>query len=101
MEEMRCVVDATDIQGLRKKINSVVPPVIPYLGIYLTNFVQIDEGNPNFLGQYDLINYNKCQLIGQTISGMQKYQQQGYNLIPVPALQVSLLLFGANIARHY
>lgn len=89
MEEMSCVVDALDNSGLRKKINSVVPPVIPYLGVYLTNFVQIDEGNPNFLGN-KLINYHKCHLIGQNISGLQKYQQQGYNFIPVPALQVRL-----------
>jgi hypothetical protein len=88
MEEMMCIVDATDINGLRKKINTCVPPVIPYLGLYLTSLVQIDEGNPNFLGAGKLINYHKCQLIGQTITGLQKYQQQGYDFIPVPALQV-------------
>jgi len=55
------------------------PPVIPYLGMYLSDLVFIEEGNPNKIG--DLINYSKCRAISGAIKKIQQYQQKG------PALQ--------------
>eukprot|EP01102_Stenamoeba_stenopodia_P019471 TRINITY_DN7366_c0_g1_i1.p1 TRINITY_DN7366_c0_g1~~TRINITY_DN7366_c0_g1_i1.p1 ORF type:complete len:301 (+),score=63.93 TRINITY_DN7366_c0_g1_i1:62-964(+) len=71
----------------RTSIASNEPPCIPYLGVYLTDLVFIDE-NPDYIS--GLINFAKRRLVNTVISKFQQYQQVPYNLQPVYQI-ISLL----------
>ena len=65
-------------KNYRETLHSVSPPILPYVGIYLTDLVFIDDGNPNF---YEgLINFKKREMIYKVIEEIQQYQQTSYNL---------------------
>ncbi|KAL6078080.1 Ras guanine nucleotide exchange factor, variant 2 [Balamuthia mandrillaris] len=61
----------------RERLHSVNPPLLPYLGVYLTDLTFIEDGNPDFIG--DLINFKKRELIYDVISEVQQYQQTEYS----------------------
>jgi hypothetical protein len=69
----------------RSTLLSSAPPLIPYLGIHLTDLTFIEEGNKDMQGH--LINFAKRRLLYQTISGLQNFQQTGYNLQSVRQIQ--------------
>lgn len=69
----------------RSTLHSAVPPLIPYLGIHLTDLTFIEEGNKDMQGH--LINFAKRRLLYQTISGLQNFQQTIYNFQPVRQIQ--------------
>jgi len=75
---------------LRKHLKSLTPPSIPYLGIYLTDLVFIDDGNPNFL-EGGLINFSKRRRVAKIIREIQYYQTTAYKLRPVPFIQNFIL----------
>ena len=62
----------------------VNPPVIPYLGMYQTDLLMTDSGNPDEVN--GLINYNKYRLSTETIKKIKQYQLTGYSLRPVEDL---------------
>ncbi|EGC31783.1 hypothetical protein DICPUDRAFT_99093 [Dictyostelium purpureum] len=64
----------------RDLIHSTCPPLIPYLGIYLTDLTFIEDGNQDEIK--GLINFKKRDLIYNTILEIQQYQQQGYTIKP-------------------
>jgi len=66
----------------REAIHSTCPPLIPYLGIYLTDLTFIEDGNKDEVK--GLINFKKRELIFSTIMEIQQYQQQPYNIKPKP-----------------
>jgi len=75
--------------SLRAAIKSIDPPVIPYLGMYLTDLIFTDEGNKDMLN--GLINFAKYRQISNTIKSIKQYQLKGYeNLQKVPELQAKL-----------
>lgn len=69
----------------RATLSASIPPVIPYLGIHLTDLTFIEEGNKDMHAH--LINFAKRRLLYATISSLQNYQQTGYNLQPVRQVQ--------------
>lgn len=75
---------------LRRAIRTANPPCIPYLGMYLTDLTFIEEGNPNFLTQYNLINFKKRKQIAECIKDINTYQATGYVFTPVPEMQAKL-----------
>lgn len=77
--------------AMRNWLKQVQPPVLPYLGMYLTDLMFTDSGNPDFLPGTRLINYHKCRLVSAVIQDVQQYQQTPYNLPAVEPL-ASLVL---------
>jgi hypothetical protein len=75
--------------GYRKRLALATPPLIPHLGIHLTDLVFIEEGNKDVDG--GLINFAKRRLLHQTISQIQQFQQTSYSLQPVHQIQDLLL----------
>jgi len=71
---------ATDdgYKGLRDTIHTKNPPIIPFLGIYLTQLIYIEDGNPDYINH--LINFRKKELIYMVIDEVQQYQLIDYNL---------------------
>lgn len=64
----------------RERLRASAPPSIPYIGVYLSDLVFIDEGNPDTLEQSDLelVNFDKHKQVAAVIQEIQKYQQNTY-----------------------
>jgi len=64
-------------KNYRARVHTINPPLIPYLGIYLTDLTFIEEGNNDFV-ENKLINFKKREMIFNVISEIQQYQQEAY-----------------------
>jgi len=73
---------------LRQAIKSANPPVLPYLGMYLTDLTFIEEGNKNFVG--GLINFQKQRLIASAIQDILVYQDKEYQFPANETLMANL-----------
>mmetsp|Transcript_4765 Transcript_4765/g.13358 ORF Transcript_4765/g.13358 Transcript_4765/m.13358 type:complete len:731 (-) Transcript_4765:56-2248(-) len=56
----------------RQQLHSIDPPLVPYLGMYLTDMVFIEEGNKD--KQDGLINFAKRTKLGEVINEIKQYQ---------------------------
>jgi len=70
----------------RKVLEACPTPCIPYIGLYLTDFTFIDEGNQDTTPE-GLINFYKRRLLAERILQIKRYQAHPYNLEPVPAIR--------------
>jgi len=77
-------------KNLRDLLHNRQPPCIPYFGIYLTDLVFIDDGNPDKL-ESGLVNFEKNYLLYKVIKEIQLYQQTAYLFQPVEDIQNYLL----------
>ena len=75
--------------ALRQILHSTHPPLIPFLGVYLTDLTFIEEGNPTMRG--DLINWNKCRLQARVLTEIEVYKENPYCLQEVPWIRDFLL----------
>ncbi|KAF9973435.1 hypothetical protein BGZ73_003328 [Actinomortierella ambigua] len=72
----------------RQELHSVNPPCVPFLGVYLTDLVMIQDGNPDYLRQSNHhINFYKRVSTAEVIREIQQYQSVPYCLTAVPEIQ--------------
>ncbi|KAF9178195.1 hypothetical protein BGZ51_008030, partial [Haplosporangium sp. Z 767] len=72
----------------RAELHSVNPPCVPFVGVYLTDLVMIQDGNPDFLRKTDNhINFYKRVSTAEVIREIQQYQSVPYCLTTVPEIQ--------------
>lgn len=80
-EELQAKISADNNSRIyREMLRQATLPVMPYLGLYLTDITFIEDGNPDFLevdGE-NLINFKKRELIYRVIDEIQRYQQTPY-----------------------
>jgi len=60
------------------------PPLLPYIGVYLTDLTFIEDGNPNLKG--GLINFQKHRMCAEVLRQIRLYQQTPYNLVGQPSI---------------
>jgi len=76
----------------RQKLKATQPPLIPYLGVFLTDLTFIEDGNPNCIPDTKLINFSKRKKVAEAIGKLLQFQGTPYVLGPLPEYQGYLSL---------
>ncbi|KAF9106870.1 hypothetical protein BGX27_008958 [Mortierella sp. AM989] len=72
----------------RQELHNANPPCVPFIGIYLTDLVMIQDGNTDFLkGTDQHINFYKRVSTAEVIREIQQYQAVPYCLTTVDEIQ--------------
>jgi hypothetical protein len=91
MEEVTALVASEkNFAAFRSHLKLTSLPLIPYMGMYLTDLTFIDDGNPDFVKLPDgikLISFHKRRAISLVIRDIQSYQQTPFVLLPVKVIQ--------------
>ncbi|KAJ6240892.1 ras guanine nucleotide exchange factor i-related [Anaeramoeba flamelloides] len=72
----------------RQMLEKKEPPLVPYLGVFLTDITFISTGSPDKVN--GLINFAKRKLLYNVVSKIQQYQRVPYNFFPIHQIQVLL-----------
>jgi hypothetical protein len=93
LETLRGIVDVSrNYAVLRQRLQTHVPPCLPFVGTYLTDLTFVDHGNqplrslPTDDGEMTVINFDKHMKTAKIISELQRFQIP-YRLTEVPELQ--------------
>lgn len=88
LESMRTLISSTKNFALyREALREATPPCIPFLGVYLTDLIFIEDGIPSLVKNTELINFAKRTKTAEVIRDIQQYQNVPYDLNPVNELQ--------------
>ncbi|KAF5381236.1 hypothetical protein D9757_007853 [Collybiopsis confluens] len=67
----------------RSMLASVVPPCVPFIGVFLSTLQFIQDGNKDLLSD-GMVNFKKRQMASEVISDIKRWQAHSYNLQIVP-----------------
>eukprot|EP01105_Mastigella_eilhardi_P008560 TRINITY_DN2073_c0_g1_i1.p1 TRINITY_DN2073_c0_g1~~TRINITY_DN2073_c0_g1_i1.p1 ORF type:complete len:1041 (-),score=266.92 TRINITY_DN2073_c0_g1_i1:832-3954(-) len=97
---------AKNYSVMRQRIHTILPPCVPYLGVYLTDLTFIEEGNFTLVDASSVanrsvtasryVNFDKCRQLARVILEVKQYQEAVYNITAHPALQEWLRQIGTT-----
>ena len=88
LETMRELISTTkNFANYRETLHAATPPCIPFLGVYLTDLIFIEDGIASLVKNTELINFAKRTKTAAVIRDIQQYQNVPYSLNPVSELQ--------------
>lgn len=91
---MNCNEGEGNFHDYREGLKTTVPPLVPYLGLCLTDLIFISEGNKDYLDEEkNIINYQKMIKIGKVVRNITIMQQQPYCLDKVDFIQDYILSY--------
>ncbi|KIM66921.1 hypothetical protein SCLCIDRAFT_109722 [Scleroderma citrinum Foug A] len=83
--------------NFRSTLATVLPPCVPFVGVFLTALTHIQDGSKDYLPG-NLVNFRKRQKTSEVIQDLQRWQAQPHNFHPLPSVLVyideSLRQFG-------
>ena len=77
----------------RKTLKSSNAPLIPFLGVYLTDLTFIDLGNLDYLPESNFINFEKRRKVASIISDIQSHQRKSFPIVEVGVVYVVASMF--------
>jgi len=90
-----------NFRELRSITTNASPPCIPYLGLYFSDLVFIEDGNPTYLKDApNLINWEKALMSYNAVEEIQRFQPYAFALTPCSAIQSYLnnIVSASNIS---
>lgn len=83
MQELEAMFSpAGSYRSFRDIMKYAEPPVVPYLGLFQSDLMFLDSGNPDFLGaQGNLVNFEKHVRESCVLRTIQKFQSVEYVLV--------------------
>lgn len=82
----------------RRELAVAELPVLPYVGMFLTDLTFLEDGNPNLVD--GKINFRfKFSKISATIDSVLHYQASEYTFVPLPAIQEQLAAIASGPIR--
>jgi son of sevenless-like protein len=82
---------------------NLIPPCVPYIGLYLTDLTFIEEGSPQYIVRdgLKLINVDKLYKFSKVIDDLREKQQQPqYDLQIHPGLRMLLLNIHVDVSQE-
>eukprot|EP01080_Neovahlkampfia_damariscottae_P006336 gene6336-10343_t len=90
-ENIKVMSSDNSFKVYRAHILGLDPPLVPYLGIYLTDLTFIEDGNADVINHSvtgrELINWKKRKLVYAVIQQIQQYQDKPFDILPVYQIQ--------------
>eukprot|EP01095_Lingulamoeba_sp_RSL-Kostka_P006074 TRINITY_DN1875_c1_g2_i2.p1 TRINITY_DN1875_c1_g2~~TRINITY_DN1875_c1_g2_i2.p1 ORF type:complete len:162 (-),score=39.75 TRINITY_DN1875_c1_g2_i2:256-741(-) len=79
---------SSSFKNYRKALQHSISPAMPYLGVYLTDLIYIEDGNTDYINPKPpsdkvLINYHKRQMVYKVLQEILMYQQFSYSFPPL------------------
>jgi len=84
-EEYNALID-NNYRGMRNLLSDVKPPCLPYIGMFLTDLIFVNEGNDNYIKGTGMVNWSKCTMIWNTITTLLTFQKSPFPFQPNPQL---------------
>mmetsp|Transcript_32085 Transcript_32085/g.89814 ORF Transcript_32085/g.89814 Transcript_32085/m.89814 type:complete len:616 (+) Transcript_32085:50-1897(+) len=73
-------------KSYREALHDRNPPIIPYIGVYLSDLTFLEDGNKDFTSG-DQVNFHKRIMISNVIKEIKTYQQMPYNIEEIESIQ--------------
>lgn len=71
----------------RKELKESPKPCVPYIGIFLTDLVFVEDGNQDFKEGTLLMNVKKLRFAASIMFSLEKCRGGTYHLTPLPQIQ--------------
>lgn len=83
----------------RQTLVEASPPCVPYIGVYLTDLVFIEDGNPDKVG--NMVNWTKRRYMYNIITTFQRYQLSQYDeKLPSPSSPTHAATAAARVSEN-
>ena len=77
----------SNYKNYRAKLSAHVGPVVPYMGVWLSDLTFIDDGNPKLIlpssplsDNHRLVNFDKCRMVSKCLRTIHSTQLAQYKL---------------------